>query len=47
MSRLRTIGGLILVAFAGAAVPASAHHSVQAVFDMSKPITVTGSIPPW
>ena len=44
MSRLSTVCGLVLVAFTGAALPVSAHHSVQAVFDMNKPITVTGSI---
>jgi hypothetical protein len=35
---------LMLVAVLVAAVPASAHHSVQAVFDVNKPITVSGSI---
>ena len=33
------------VAFlAAAALPASAHHAVRAVFDVNKPITVSGSI---
>jgi hypothetical protein len=44
MRRLRMTGALIVAAFAAAAVPASAHHAVQAVFDVNKPITVTGSI---
>ena len=35
---------LMLAAVLAAAVPAWAHHSVQAVFDMNKPITVSGSI---
>ena len=39
---------LLICAFIGAAVavaiPASAHHAVQTVFDLNKPVTVTGSI---
>ena len=43
MNRLLT-GVLIGVAIAAAAIPASAHHSIQTVFDLNKPVTVTGSI---
>jgi uncharacterized protein DUF6152 len=35
---------LIGAAVAAAAIPASAHHAVQTVFDLHKPVTVTGSI---
>jgi len=35
---------LIGAAVAAAAIPASAHHAVQTVFDVNKPVTVTGSI---
>jgi hypothetical protein len=31
-------------AVAAAAIPVSAHHAVQTVFDLNKPVTVTGSI---
>ena len=31
-------------ALAAAAVPAHAHHAVQAVFDMNRPVTVTGAV---
>ena len=43
MKRLLT-NVLIGAAVAAAAVPASAHHAVQTVFDLNKPVTVTGSI---
>ena len=43
MKRLLT-NVLIGAAVAAAAVPASAHHAVQTVFDVNKPVTVTGSI---
>lgn len=43
MNRLLT-SVLIGAALAAAAVPASAHHAVQTVFDLNKPVTVTGSI---
>jgi DNA/RNA endonuclease YhcR with UshA esterase domain len=39
--------GTTMVALAGlvaAASPAAAHHAVQKVFDLNKPITVTGAI---
>ena len=38
------IGVLIGAAVIAAAVPLSAHHAVQTVFDLNKPVTVTGSI---
>ena len=44
MRRLSMTGALATLAFIAAGMPASAHHSVHAVFDMKKPITVTGSI---
>jgi hypothetical protein len=34
----------MVAAFAAASVSVSAHHAVQAVFDVNKPITVSGSI---
>ena len=43
MNRLLT-SVLIGAAMAAAAIPASAHHAVQTVFDLNKPVTVTGSI---
>jgi len=43
MNRLLTTV-LIGAAVAAAAIPASAHHAVQTVFDVNKPVTVTGSI---
>ncbi len=44
MRRSSMTGALAVLAFIVAGMPASAHHAVQAVFDMKKPITVTGSI---
>jgi DNA/RNA endonuclease YhcR with UshA esterase domain len=41
-SRLRY--ALLAAAFLAAAVPAAAHHAVQTVFDLNKPVTVTGTI---
>ena len=44
---MRALAGAAAVAMAwlaAAAIPASAHHAVQAVFDVNKPITVSGSI---
>jgi hypothetical protein len=41
---MKTPRALIAAVFAIAAVPVSAHHAVQAVFDVNKPITVSGSI---
>ena len=35
---------LIGVAVAATAMPASAHHAVQTVFDMNKPVSVSGSV---
>src|SRR4030095_14622534 len=43
MNRLLT-SVLIGAAVAAVAIPASAHHAVQTVFDLNKPITVTGSV---
>jgi hypothetical protein len=43
MNRLLT-RVLVGAAVAAAALPASAHHAVQTVFDLNKPVTVTGSI---
>jgi hypothetical protein len=43
MTRLLTCV-LVGAAVAFAAVPASGHHAVQTVFDLNKPVTVTGSI---
>ena len=44
---MRAFAGSAVAAVAwlvAAAVPALAHHAVQAVFDVNKPITVSGSI---
>jgi Family of unknown function (DUF6152) len=43
MNRLLTTA-LIGVAVTAATIRISAHHAVQTVFDLNKPITVTGSI---
>jgi uncharacterized protein DUF6152 len=43
MNRL-VISVVIGAAVTAAAIPASAHHAVQTVFDLNKPVTVTGSI---
>jgi Family of unknown function (DUF6152) len=43
MNRLLT-NALIVAAMASGAMPAFAHHAVQTVFDVNKPITVTGSV---
>jgi hypothetical protein len=40
----RNVSALALIAFALVAIPASAHHAVQAVFDQDKRITVKGEI---
>ena len=40
----RLTSALIVAAMASVAIPASAHHAVQTVFDVNKPIAVTGSI---
>jgi len=37
--RAVALSGLVL-----AAAPASAHHAVQAQFDINKPLTVTGTV---
>ena len=37
-------GVLIGAAVIAAAIPALAHHAVRTVFDLNKPVTVTGSI---
>jgi hypothetical protein len=39
IGRLLTVLGLLL-----AGMPASAHHSVQAQFDLNKPFTITGVV---
>jgi hypothetical protein len=44
MSRFRTIGVLAILIVAAIVVPASAHHALQAVFDTTKMISVTGPI---
>src|SRR5512138_3298954 len=44
---MRAFARTMIVGLAGvvaAATPAVAHHAVQTVFDVNKPITVTGSI---
>ena len=43
MNRL-LVSALIGVAVTATAMPASAHHAVQTVFDMNKPVSVTGSV---
>ena len=43
MNRLVT-SVLIGAAAVAATIPASAHHAVQTVFDLNKPVTVTGAI---
>jgi len=43
MTRLLT-KVLIGAAVAAMAIPALAHHAVQTVFDVNKPVTVTGSV---
>ena len=43
MNRL-VISVVVGAAVIAAAIPASAHHAVQTVFDLNKPVTVTGSI---
>src|SRR4026207_2532015 len=41
----RLLASVVLGApIAAAAIPASAHHAVQTVFDLNKPVTVTGSV---
>jgi len=40
----RLVAPLALLGLLSVAVPASAHHSVQAQFDLSKPFTVTGTV---
>ena len=42
MNRLLTC--LFIATAVAGAIPASAHHAVQTVFDLNKPVTVTGSI---
>ena len=42
MNRLITC--VFIGATVAAAIPASAHHSVQTVFDLNRPVTVTGSV---
>jgi len=44
MGRSSTTAALVVISFFVAVLPAAAHHAVQAVFDVNKPITVTGSI---
>lgn len=44
MTRVRAAGAVALLTCAVAAVPASAHHAVRAVFDVNRPITVSGFI---
>ena len=48
MTRSRIIGGLVggalWVLGLALAIPASAHHSVQAEFDIHKTVTITGTI---
>ena len=42
MKRLLTC--VLIGAALAVAIPASAHHSVQTVFDLNRPVTVTGSV---
>jgi hypothetical protein len=42
--KYKLAGGLAVFALFFAGVPASAHHSVQAQFDLDKPIKVTGVV---
>jgi hypothetical protein len=42
MKRLLTC--VLIGAALAAAIPASAHHAVQTVFDLNRPVTVTGSV---
>jgi opacity protein-like surface antigen len=35
---------VLIGAALAAAIPASAHHAVQTVFDLNRPVTVTGSV---
>jgi hypothetical protein len=44
---MKAFGRSMMVGLAGlaaAAIPAVAHHAVQTIFDLNKPITVTGSV---
>ena len=40
----KMIGAVALLAAVSAAVPAAAHHAVQAVFDQGKKITISGTV---
>lgn len=40
----RLTRAFVAAAFALAAVPALAHHAVQAVFDVNRPVAVTGAV---
>ena len=40
----RTTCALAVIVLALVAIPVSAHHAVQAVFDYSKPVKVTGAV---
>jgi Family of unknown function (DUF6152) len=40
----RKTAAFVVLGMALTAAPSSAHHAVQAVFDVNKPITVSGSI---
>jgi hypothetical protein len=44
MRRFNTTVSIALVLLSAAARPISAHHSVQGLFDLTKPIAVTGAI---
>ena len=44
MKPSRPVFVLVLAGVFGVAVPASAHHSVQAQFDLKKPFSVTGVV---